>query len=155
MSKQTEVVPFSPEYAPTFAALNRRWIEQFFTLEEPDRIALEDPYGTIITPGGQIFFAVAEGRPMGTCAVIRESETVFELAKMAVDPEAQGRGYGNLLIQAALDFARQAGARKVILLSNSKLTPALSLYAKHGFRHVPVDDSHGYVRADVRMELDL
>jgi putative acetyltransferase len=154
-SPPVQIIPFSPEYAPAFEALNRRWIEQYFTVEEPDREVFADPFGTIVATGGQIFFAVADGRAIGTCAVIRESDAVFELAKMAVDPAAQGRGCGNLLLAAAIDFSRQVGAEKLFLLTNAKLAPALSLYAKHGFRHVPVEDSHGYARADVKMELDL
>jgi hypothetical protein len=35
------------------------------------------------------------------------------------------------------------------------LVPALSLYAKHGFREVPLADGHGYARVDVAMELNM
>ena len=152
-----QVIPFSPEYTADFEALNRQWIEQHFAVEEPDRAVFADPFGTIVAPGGQVFFVVAEGRALGTCAIIRHSsKPVFELAKMAVDPEARGRGYGDRLVEAAVDFARRAGARTLMLISNSGLEPTLRLYAKHGFRQVPLQQgSHGYARADVQMELDL
>ena len=154
---RAQVIPFSPEYTADFEALNRQWIEQHFAVEEPDRAVFADPFGTIVAPGGQVFFVVAEGRALGTCAIIRHSsKPVFELAKMAVDPEARGRGYGDRLVEAAVDFARRAGARTLMLISNSGLEPALRLYAKHGFRQVPLQQgSHGYARADVQMELDL
>jgi N-acetylglutamate synthase and related acetyltransferases len=152
---QARVIEFSPEYAPAFESLNRQWIEQHFTLEEPDRAVLADPYGTIVAPGGQVFFVLADGQALGTCAVIRLSDEVFELAKMAVDPRARGRGYGDLLMEAAIEFARRAGAKTLMLVSNSQLEPALRLYAKHGFHYVPLQDNHGYARADVGMELDL
>jgi 8-oxo-dGTP diphosphatase len=74
---------------------------------------------------------------------------------MAVSPEAQGRGYGNLLIEVAIEFARSAGAETLMLLSNSRLGPALRLYEKYGFRHVPVSPDHEYSRVDVQMELCL
>ncbi len=92
---------------------------------------------------------------LGTCAIIRHSKSVLDLAKMAVHAEARGRGYGDLLLEAAVDFARRAGARTLMLISNSGLEPALRLYAKHGFCQVPLQGSHGYARADVQMELDL
>ena len=153
--RRAQVIPFSPEYAAYFEALNREWIEQHFAVEEPDRAVFADPFGTIVAPGGQVFFVIAGGQVQGTCAVIRHSESVFELAKMAVSSEARGRGYGDLLIKAAVDFARLAGARTLMLISNAQLAPALRLYAKHGFRDVPLQGSHGYDRADVQMELDL
>ena len=37
------IVPFSPELASAFAALNREWIERLFALEEADLKVLENP----------------------------------------------------------------------------------------------------------------
>ena len=150
------VVPFRSEYAPAFESLNRQWIERHFRLEDNDRALFRDPYGLVVAPGGQIFFVVAgDGRVLGTCAVLRHDDAVYELAKMAVDPEARGRGYGSMLVEAAIDFARRAGGRTLMLVSNSRLAPALRLYARHGFRPVPLRDDHGYARADVQMERAL
>lgn len=150
-----EVVPFRDELAHHFAELNREWIERYFVIEESDIKVFNDPRANIVAIGGQIFFVVADGEVFGTCAVIRLDEVTYELAKMAVSTRAQGRGYGNLLMTAAIDFALKAGAEKLILLSNSRLAPALHLYEKYGFRHVPVADSHQYQRVDVQMELKL
>ena len=83
-----------------------------------------------------------------------EAET-FELAKMAVESAAQGRGYGDRLVEAAVEFARAAGARRIILVSNTLLGPALNLYRKHGFCEVPLDPANGYTRADIQLELSL
>ena len=154
--RRVQVIHFSPEYAADFEALNRQWIEQHFAVEELDRAVFADPFGAIVAPGGQVFFVVSGGRVLGTCAVLRLGESVFELAKMAVDPEVRGRGYGDRLVEAAVDFARRAGARTLMLISNSQLKPALRLYTKHGFHQVPLQQgSRGYARADVQMELDL
>ena len=86
---------------------------------------------------------------------MRHGGGVYELAKMAVSPRAQGRGYGDLLVGAAVEFARAAGAEVLMLLSNSRLQTALRLYEKHGFRHVPVSAGRHYARVDVQMELRL
>src|SRR5262249_15582808 len=103
--------------------------------------------------GGQIFFVIADGKAVGTCAVVRLNDRVFELAKMAVSTEARGRGYGDLLIKSVIDFARQAGAERLILVSNTRLKPAIALYQKHGFKSVPITDAEDYKRADIQMEL--
>nr|CAA9248345.1 hypothetical protein AVDCRST_MAG63-1799 [uncultured Armatimonadetes bacterium] len=44
----------------------------------------------------------------------------------------------------AADFARRAEARTLMLISNTRPGPAVRLYARHGFRVVPLQqDSHG------------
>jgi GNAT superfamily N-acetyltransferase len=150
-----EVVGFAPELSPHFESLNRAWIEEYFEIEDADRSVFSDPFKAIVEPGGQIFFVVADGAVLGTCAVMRLSDAVYELAKMAVAAEARGRGYGDLLIESAIEFARQAGAQRLMLLSNTRLGPAIKLYQKHGFRSVPITDTHDYSRVDIQMELEL
>ena len=86
---------------------------------------------------------------------MRHDADVYELAKMAVDPLSQGRGYGNLLIERAIEFARASGAEKVMLLTNSRLDAAIRLYEKHGFKSVPISHADHYSRVDVEMELNL
>ena len=83
-----------------------------------------------------------------------EGELSYELAKMAVSPQAQGRGIGRSLCLAAIEYARQVGAKVVWLESNRILTPALTMYANVGFREVPRVPTP-YDRADIRMEMRL
>lgn len=150
-----EVVPFRPELAVYFESLNREWIEQYFVVEDADIRILSNPYKEIIEPGGQIFFALSDEKVFGTCAVMRLNSRVFELAKMAVSPEVQGRGYGGLLIRNAIDFSKQSGAERLVLLSNRRLKPAIRLYEKYGFKSVPITEPHEYARVDIQMELKL
>jgi GNAT superfamily N-acetyltransferase len=149
------IVPFRSELAPAFAALNLAWIEQYFRVEERDRVALTDCESAIVTPGGQIFFALRGDVVIGTCAVIRLDPATCELAKMAVTPAAQGQGVGRRLGETAIAFARQMGARKIMLLTNSRLAPALRLYEQLGFERGPLPAHTEYARADVYMELAL
>src|ERR1041385_3070067 len=150
-----EVVRFRPDLAHHFESLNREWIEQYFEIEEADLVIFADPFKEIVEPGGQIFFVIEDGKAVGTCAVIRMKEGVYELAKMAVSSEARGRGYGDLLIESVIDFAKQAGAERLILVSNTRLKPAIALYEKHGFKSVPITDAEDYKRVDIQMELKL
>jgi GNAT superfamily N-acetyltransferase len=151
----SEIVSWRPEFRADFERLNREWIERYFVLEQEDLKVIGDPAGQIVAPGGQVFFLLDEDGVRGTCAVIRHDAETYELAKMAVAPAARGRGYGDRLAEAAIDFARRAGARRLMLVSNSCLGPALTLYRKHGFRDVPLDPANGYSRADVQLELPL
>lgn len=148
------IVDYQPRHRDSFRALNLAWIERWFAVEDADRRALDDPDASILAPGGFIVMAERAGDVLGCCALIRESDDTFELAKMAVAPAAQGQGIGRLLGMAAIERARRAGARRVELLTNSRLAPALHLYRKLGFVQVAVGETE-YDRADVRMVLDL
>jgi GNAT superfamily N-acetyltransferase len=149
------IVPFRRELAPAFQRLNLDWIERLFVVEEADRKVLADPERAIIAPGGQIFFALEEGVPIGTVAMIRYSPARYELAKMAVASSHQRRGIGEKLGAAGIAFARDAGAQTVFLLTNSRLAGAIRLYERLGFRHAPDPEPPEYARADVYMELPI
>jgi GNAT superfamily N-acetyltransferase len=150
-----KVVPYRQEFRPAFERLNREWIESYFVLEDPDREVFRDPEAKILTPGGQIFFVLDGDAVQGTCAVIRHRGDECEIAKMAVAKTARGRGFGDLLMEAAIGFARSIRARRVIILSNTVLEPAIRLYLKHGFVRVPLVEDGRYRRANIRLEREL
>ena len=81
----------------------------------------------------------------------------FEVAKMAVTDAAQGLGIGRRLLQATIETARESGAARLFLETNSVLAPAIRLYESVGFRHVPAERRKvsPYARSDVQMELIL
>jgi GNAT superfamily N-acetyltransferase len=153
--RRPTVVGYREELRAAFEQLNRDWIESYFGLEDADRAIFADPAGTILDPGGQIFFVVEGDTVLGTCAVLRHSPAECEIAKMSVAPAARGRGLGDLLMEAALDFAREMGANRIAIVSNTMLAPALRLYRKHGFVEVPLEQDGRYRRANIRLEREL
>ncbi|HUR96019.1 MAG TPA: GNAT family N-acetyltransferase [Gemmatimonadales bacterium] len=150
-----EVVTYQERWRGEFERLNRDWIETYFVVEDADRETFHDPVTKIIQPGGQIFFVLEGEEVLGTCAVLRHDADVHEIAKMAVAPAARGRGLGDLLMDASVAFSRAAGARKVVIVSNTRLAPAIRLYEKHGFVRVPLASDERYARADIRLEREL
>ena len=146
---------FRPGDQPVFRQLNEEWIAHYFSLEPADLKALDQPEEYILQPGGCILLAETDDHVVGTCALIRMPEGSYELAKMAVSPQAQGQGVGLLLGEAAVQRVRDLGGRRVYLESNSKLAPALALYRKLGFRDLARPHPSPYARADVQMELLL
>lgn len=148
----------SQEDAEAFRALNEEWISRVFTLQERDRVVLEDPFGRIVEPGGDVLLAREpdSGAVVGCVALLAYPAAVFELAKMAVAPDAQGRGIGRGLVAASIDRARTLGGVRLFLGTNGKLAPAVHLYEEAGFVRIsrdrlPVADY--YARADILMEL--
>jgi N-acetylglutamate synthase-like GNAT family acetyltransferase len=134
--------------------LNLEWLDHYNLTESHDLMILDDPEGTIIQRGGFIWVAEADGKIVGTAALIKEHEGEYELAKMAVTADYRGKGISKLLIEKCLNKAMETGAKKLSLFSNHQLQTALGLYKKYGFRHVEVQDSP-FTTADVKMELIL
>ena len=115
---------------------------------------INNPQQQIIDTGGFIFLAKCGEQIAGTAALIKETSSQFELVKMAVAPAFQGKGISRLLIEKCLQAAKEAGAKRIYLQSNSQLTTAIALYEKYGFAHIPVKDAH-YITADIMMELRM
>lgn len=153
--QQVRICGFDVKFLPTFVALNREWIEKHFVVESMDIAQLENPFDNILNPGGEIFFVLQNEIPVGTCAMVPHGPEAYELAKMAVSPSVRGLGYGDLLMQHSMDWARAHGAKKIIILSNTVLEPAIRLYKKHGFRIKHLGDHPDYVRCNIEMEMDI
>ncbi|MBC7887601.1 MAG: GNAT family N-acetyltransferase [Ferruginibacter sp.] len=152
MPSNIEIIPFSEALAGHFTRLNTYWLEKFFVVEPVDHEMLGNPKQFFIDKGGFIFFATINKAIAGTFALLKESDKVYELSKMAVAEEYQGRKIGNRMIEFCIAKARELNIDKIILYSNTKLEPAIHLYKKYGFTEVPGTGSV-YKRSDIKMEL--
>ncbi len=148
------IVDYTPQYQQAFRKLNEQWITTYFKMEEADYKSLDHPQEYILDKGGHIFIALYGDTPAGACALIPMNATTFELAKMAVAPEMQGRHIGWLLGQAVFEKARALGATKLYLESNTILKPAIQLYHKLGFQKITGVPSP-YERCNIQMEAVL
>jgi GNAT superfamily N-acetyltransferase len=148
---------FRPEDAEAFRLLNEAWITAAFKLEPSDFKVLGDPMGAIIVPGGDILVAERDGKVVGTVALqLGREPGELELAKMTVHQSQRGTGLGRRLMDAAIARARQMGAKRLYLESNTGLTPAITLYYAVGFVRLPEGGTPSpYARADIRMTLEL
>lgn len=78
--------------------------------------------------------AELDGEPAGMVGASWPEEGVVELLSMWVAPTARGRGVGDALIRAVLDWARQCGAEQVALAVRERNDHAIGLYRRNGFR---------------------
>ena len=152
--KEVQIIPYEPQYKTAFRQLNEQWISEYFKMEESDYKYLDHPQENILDKGGYIFMAIYKDKPVGTCAIIKMDDNCFELAKMGVSPDAKGKGIGFMLGNACIEKAREAGATKLFLESNTILKPAIGLYHKLGFKKITGEPSP-YERCNIQMELSL
>jgi putative acetyltransferase len=146
------IVRFRSKYAQAFHDLNIEWLSALFTVEPAHLVTLEDPQGTIIAGGGEIFFALQNGTPVGTIALKSDGNGVFELTRLGVSPQAQGGGLGRALCDAVISEFSERGGRTLYLETHSKLAAALSLYKKLGFREANNPNADLYAGTDMYME---
>jgi DNA-binding MarR family transcriptional regulator/predicted GNAT family N-acyltransferase len=153
---EVSIVAYEDKYQHAFKALNEEWISKYFEIEDADRRALDNPQSYILDKGGRIFVALYDDEPVGVCALIKmdDPEYGYEMAKMAVSPTVQGKSIGWLLGQTVVNAAKDLGASKIYLESNTLLKPAINLYHKLGFKKI-VGRSTPYARCNIQMELSL
>ena len=105
-------------------------------------LVARDDHGHLL--GGVVM--VPPGSPACRFAAAGEAE----LHLLCVRPDQQGRGIGSALVSAAIDAARAGGATRMILWTQSSMTVAQALYAKHGFSRLPgLDFARGERRFQV------
>jgi GNAT superfamily N-acetyltransferase len=150
-----EFRPFLPGDETAFRELNEAWIARHFEVEEKDRALLNDPQSYILRPGGTLLMATQDGVAIGTCALLAMADGSFEVAKMTVAETHRGLGLGKKLLAFVIESAREMGARRLYLETNSSLQNAIHVYESLGFQHLPPEriKPSPYARADVYMEL--
>jgi ribosomal protein S18 acetylase RimI-like enzyme len=151
---EINIVPYEAAHQPYFEQFNRQWIEAWFTMEPLDEWVLTNPEEAIYKDGGTILMALYKGEPAGTVALRKVGEGVYEFTKMAVGETFRRKGIAEALSYASFEKAKELGATKVILYSNTKNAGAIKLYEKIGFKHLPVENGI-YARANVKMEIEL
>jgi GNAT superfamily N-acetyltransferase len=103
-------------------------------------------------PAGRVLAAFdGAGRALGFLTlhhtpVLHRPTAVGRITAMAVNPAAQGRGVGRLLVEAAERLCREAGLARIEVTSGLSHTPAYDFYrhlgyADHGVRFAKVLDA--------------
>lgn len=80
------------------------------------------------------------GVPAGSIAIKKADEKTAQLRFFMLEPEMRQRGYGNRLMDMALDFCRNKKYEKVFLLTITAQVIARHVYETHGFHKVYSED---------------
>ncbi|MEM7671928.1 MAG: GNAT family N-acetyltransferase [Verrucomicrobiota bacterium] len=149
-----KIVPYTARYRDAFYSINAAWINEFFTLESEDERVLTEPERAIIEIGGAIYMAVDldDGVAIGAVSLVNRGSGSFELSKMGVIPDAQGRGVGRAMLKEAIECFHFLGGEELFLETSSILSPAIGLYESVGFvKQKQLRPGSKYARADVYM----
>lgn len=109
-------------------------------------VLAEDPHHDLIPPNG-VFLVARSGEDgllgfAGLRLLAHIPETA-ELKRMYVRPAGRGAGLGRGLLLAAEASAKALGASRIVCETNSELTEARALYARHGYEETPPYEGDG------------
>jgi len=107
-----------------------------------------DDYGHQVAAGG-VHVLERAGRVHGFVVLIHHDEYLL-LDNLAVDPGAQGLGYGRLLLEFTERQARQGSIR---LYTNEAMTENIALYARKGYVETHRAEENGLRRVYMQKEL--
>lgn len=146
-----EIVQYSPKYKQAFIDLNTAWITELFgVVETHDRETFENIEREIAN-GAMIFFAVEGENVLACCMATPTEGGIWEICKLASNPKFNHKGCGSAVFGAAVQWATDHGAKRMFILSSTKLKPALHIYEKFGFHEIKLDD-YGYARGNIALE---
>jgi ribosomal protein S18 acetylase RimI-like enzyme len=115
----------SPGYASELADVTGR-------ADLAELLVVRDPAGRIV---GSVALVLD-----GDFGNVTTSDEEAAFRMLVVDPTAQGRGIGELLVTTCLDRARAAGKRRMVLSTDPRMTAAQRLYERLGFARLPERD---------------
>ncbi|HBD91206.1 MAG TPA: GNAT family N-acetyltransferase [Gemmobacter sp.] len=92
---------------------------------------MSDDY-TALVAQGLVQVLEDQGRVCGLLVLIAQLDALL-LDNIAIAPEAQGRGFGRLLLAAAENAARAAGLPVIRLYTNVAMTENIAIYSRQGY----------------------
>lgn len=147
-----EIMKYQDKYKEAFIQFNTDWIEDHFGYLEEEDIDTFDHIEENLKNGAMIYFAIENENVLATCmAKPLKTDGTWELCKLASNKHLPHKGAGSAVFEAAMNWAISHGAKKLFLLSNSKLKAAIHIYKKYGFHLVKLQD-YEYARGNIAFE---
>lgn len=146
-----DIIQYDSRYKQDFIDLNTKWIVSLFGVLEGEDMETFQNIEKDISNGGMIYFAIENNNVMATCMTKQINNDTWEICKLAANDKYKKRGAGNAVFEQCMKYAIAQGAKRLFILSNSTLKPALHIYYKHGFKQIELDD-YEYERGDIAFE---
>jgi len=83
------------------------------------------------------------GRVVGMIGVAEDERDLAEIRRLRVDPDYQGQGVANKLMETALSFCRHHDYLKVVLDTRLERGPAMDIFDRFAFQHNRTRDVGG------------
>lgn len=114
-------------------------VEENFGVSFDIAAMLEDDMNTLdkfMPPKGRLLLGYVEAQPAGIACLKALTNSIGEVKRMYVRPQARNRGLGRALLNQLLEEARQIGYERIRLDSARFMMEAHKLYRASGFREI-------------------
>ncbi len=149
-----KIIQFEERYRQDFIDFNTDWIVSNFGFLEEHDIETFNKIDDELKNGAMIFFAVENDIPLAACMTKPINETTREICKLCSNKNAAHKGAGSAVFEASMNWALNKGVKRLFIISNSKLKPALHIYKKFGFKEIKLDN-YEYERGDIAFEYKI
>lgn len=148
-----KVIEYDPRYKQDFIDFNTTWIIENFGFLEKEDLETFETIEQSLQNGAMIYFAIDEDTQdaMATCMAKPMDGMTWELCKMGSNKKYNGRGAGNAVFEAAIQYAIDHGAKRLFMLSNSSLKTAMHMYETHHFQEIKLEN-YEYERGNIAFE---
>jgi GNAT superfamily N-acetyltransferase len=90
------------------------------------------------------WIAELDGQRVGCVFCVAADETTAKLRILLVDKAGRGQGVGRALVETCVEFARDAGYRRITLWTNDVLVSARKIYQAAGFVLIEEETHHSF-----------
>jgi ribosomal protein S18 acetylase RimI-like enzyme len=153
--QHVEIRPYDPADQAGFAQLVVTGLTEYgFSLDPILEADLEHPE---ISYQG-VWVAIDNDRLVGSVAIRSlDGGKTAELKRMYLQPEYRGRGLGRILLNHAVQWAKERGFQAIVLDTSTAMTAAQGLYESAGFSRTGTRTEAGahYSRCEVLYRLVL
>ncbi len=146
-----KIIQFEERYRQDFIAMNTSWIIDYFQNLEPQDMNTFEKIDEDLKRGGMIFFVVKDDTALATCMAKPLEGSTWEICKLASNKNRAHSGAGSAVFREAMQWAIDHGAKRLFIISNRVLKPALHIYEKMGFQEVQLEN-YEYERGDIAFE---
>lgn len=113
---------------------------------------MDADYDAMVT-SGKIHVLKREQNVLGLIVITPQHDALM-VGNLCVAPEAQGKGFGRVLMGHAETMARSMNLAAITLFTNEKMHENIGLYLKLGFVVTGRRTEHGFERVYFRKTLD-
>lgn len=103
----------------------------------------------------QCWIAELDGQPVGGVMIVKVSNDIAKLRLLHVEKASRGMGIGQRLVEACIQFSRQAGYQMITLWTQNNLLAARMLYHRFGFRIVHQEQNDCFGRSGIAETWEL
>lgn len=101
-------------------------------------------FGVLVSPSDEI---------IGTIGIVNTGNDIFELKKMFLKKDFRGKGFGKMLMDFILEYAKKSNCKVLQLETVHVLHEAIGLYKSYGFN--PINPRVINDRVDQAYELNI